>query len=243
MEVILLLTGCIKPNVQDRIVWSNPEVRKQQYIDAINWYLENTPYKLIFAENSGTDISSNFRIYENRTEFLTYESMPTVPDRSRSYKEMEILEYVKEHSEFLKLGWVIVKIMGRLQLFNIIKLTDYIVSKTKLSTNGFVSAYKNINRPDSDCKYIWFSSNFLPILIAQKEHIYADYPFEWATGDAIREAKSKGFHFIYPFQPSREHGSGSNGGIYDKTDKEFKSMLIKHKIKKLGFDLGIFPIK
>lgn len=104
MEVILLLTGCIKPNVTDKIVWSNPEVRKQQYVDAINWYLENTPYKLIFAENSGTDISSNFRMYESRTEFLTYESMPTVPDRSRSYKEMEILEYVYEHSEFLKWG-------------------------------------------------------------------------------------------------------------------------------------------
>ncbi len=101
MEVILLLTGCIKPNVTDKIVWTDPEVRKRQYIDAINWYLENTPYKLIFAENSGTDISSNFCQYEGRTEFLTYESKPTVPERSRSYKEMEILEYVYDNSEML----------------------------------------------------------------------------------------------------------------------------------------------
>jgi len=80
MEVILLLTGCIKPNVTDKIVWTEPEVRKQQYIEAINWYFDNTPYKLIFAENSGTDISSNFRQYERRTEFLPYESKLTVPD-------------------------------------------------------------------------------------------------------------------------------------------------------------------
>lgn len=243
MEVILLLTGCIKPNVTDKILWNDPEVRKRQYIDAINWYLENTPYKLIFAENSGTDISSCFCQYEGRTEFLTYESKPTVPERSRSYKEMEILEYVYDNSEMLNSGGVIVKITGRLQLLNIMKLTDYVVSKAKKSTNGFVSAYKNINRPDSDCKYIWFSSNFLPILTAQKEHVYADYPFEWATGDAIREAKQKGFRFIYPLYPSREQGRGSNGGVYDKTDKEFKNMLLKHQIKKIGFDLDIFPLK
>ena len=122
-------------------------------------------------------------------------------------------------------------------------MTDYIVSKAKRATNGFVSAYKNINRPDSDCKYIWFSSNFLPILTAQKEHVYADYPFEWATGDAIREAKKKNIRFIYPLQPSREHGRGSNGGIYDRTDEQFKKMLFGHQIKKIGFNLGIFPLK
>lgn len=243
MEVILLLTGCIKPNVIDKMVWNNPEVRKQQYIDAINWYLENTPYKLIFAENSNTDISSYFRQYEKRIEFMTYESLPIIPDRSRSYKEMEILEYVYNNSELIDSTGVIVKITGRLQLLNIVKLTDYVVSKAMKYTNGFVSAYKNINRPDSDCKYIWFSPNFLPILIAQKEHVYADYPFEWATGDAIRNAKLKGFHFIYPLQPSREHGRGGNGGVYDRTDEQFRKMMIIHQIKKIGFDFGIFPLK
>ena len=243
MEIILLLTACIKPNTTDKIVWTDPEERERQYIEAIKWYLTNTNYKLVFAENSGTDISNHFKDYNERIEFVTYKSAPTIPDRSRSYKEMEILEYVNKRSKLVKEGKVIVKITGRLILLNIVKLTDYILRKTNKKNGRWVSALKNINRPDSECKYIWFSPDFLPVLIAQKENIYAHYPFEWILGDAIREAKKKGFDFIFPLQPFMEHGVGSNGGIYDSSDKEFKRMLIKHKIKKLGFDLGIFPIK
>lgn len=51
MEIILLLTACIKPNTTDKIVWTDPEERERQYIEAIKWYLTNTNYKLVFAEN------------------------------------------------------------------------------------------------------------------------------------------------------------------------------------------------
>lgn len=102
MDVILLLTGCIVPNVTDKLYYSDPEERQRQYVEALRWYLNNTPYKIIFAENSGTDLSPLF--HTDRIEFLTYKSKPTVPERSRGYKEMEILEYVRDHSQFLNSG-------------------------------------------------------------------------------------------------------------------------------------------
>lgn len=55
--ITILLTGCIHPNTKDALVINDADVRKKQYMDAIHWYLVNTPYNIVFCENSGTDIS------------------------------------------------------------------------------------------------------------------------------------------------------------------------------------------
>lgn len=122
------------------------------------------------------------------------------------------------------------------------ELTAYVEKRARRCKTGFVSAYKNATRSDADCKYIWFSPNWLPYLLAQKENMYADYPFEWGTGDAIRASQKDGFKFIYPLHPSREHGRGSNGGEYDMTDLQYRKADHKHQMKRLFFDLGVFPL-
>lgn len=66
-NVVLLLTGCIKPNVTDVLRFTDPEAIKKQHVDAINWYLANAPYRLMFVENSGTNISCQFAEYSTRT--------------------------------------------------------------------------------------------------------------------------------------------------------------------------------
>lgn len=106
MEVIMLLTGCVTPNVTDKLNYAaQPEERKRQYVDAIRWYLDHTPYKLVFAENSGCDLSPLFEDYKDRTEFLTYKDT-TISNRSKGYKEMEILEYVRDTSRFIGGGQI-----------------------------------------------------------------------------------------------------------------------------------------
>ena len=65
MEVVLLLTACIKPNVTDKIAVSDWKKRELMYMDALNWYLDNTDYNIVFVENSGVDISNNFKNYLN----------------------------------------------------------------------------------------------------------------------------------------------------------------------------------
>ena len=103
-NVILLLTACIKPNVTDTIAVSDWHERQRMYVEAVQWYVDNTPYEILFVENSGTDISQLVNDKDGRVEFLTFNSPPTVPDRSRSYKEMEILEYAKAQSKTLNRG-------------------------------------------------------------------------------------------------------------------------------------------
>ena len=58
--ITIFLTGCIHANTKEGLAISDATVRKQQYIDAIQWYLNNTPYNIVFCENSGTDISNEF---------------------------------------------------------------------------------------------------------------------------------------------------------------------------------------
>ena len=241
MKTLLLLTGCIKPNCTDKIVCNDWQKRQEMYVSAINWYLENTDYDLTFCENSGTDISPLFAKWRGRVEFLTYYSAPTVPDRSRSYKEMEILEYVIEKSQKMKEAEMVVKITGRLQLLNVKKLVESIGRKVKNEAVGFVSAYKHSYKPWSDCKFIFFSPNFLPYLTMQKEKTSATYPFEWATGDAIRAAVAAGFKFVYPPYWDRVHGQGMNGGIYDKTPWQYFLGNLKNRLRVVLFKIGYFP--
>ena len=96
------------------LVVNNADTRKQQYLDAIHWYLNNTPYHIVFCENSGTVISLSelaMRGHDGaRLEILTYTSQPTIPERGKGYKEMEIIEYAFLHSAYLSKADIIIKV-------------------------------------------------------------------------------------------------------------------------------------
>ena len=65
MEYILLLTACINPDGMPFTCLADVGVRKKQYIEALNFYLKNTTRKIVFVENSGTDISSSFKDFQH----------------------------------------------------------------------------------------------------------------------------------------------------------------------------------
>lgn len=245
MEVILLLTACIKPNVTDYIAIPDYTERKNMYIDAINWYIRNTDFKIIFVENSGTNIEGNImKADSNRIEFLTFESKPTVPERSRSYKEIEILEYAFKHSRFLKKeDLIIVKITGRLILQNINDIIKSLLRKGR-KVKGFVSSAKNARKPFSDCRFIYFSKNFWPYLYKQKEKIWPTYGMEWVLGDAIRDAQKNGIKFIYPPLYEDIEGIGMSQGHSLKSHGfQLLKKKIKHFIIKILFNVKILPLK
>lgn len=132
MKVVLLLTGCVRPNVADAGVVIDTDMRKKQYVEAIEWYLSNTPYDVVFCENSGTDLSDCVKTENNgRVEFLTYNSDTNNRNRSKGYKEMEILEYIDRHSAKIADSDMLVKVTGRLVLLNIKELISLISLKVK----------------------------------------------------------------------------------------------------------------
>lgn len=117
---VLLLTGCINPNGMSHTVLQDPEIRKQQYISAIRYYLENTKIPIVFVENTNTDISGEFSTaeYSKRIEFITFSGNDFDKSKGKGYGEALMIEYALKNSKFLKRGSFVVKITGRLIIEN-----------------------------------------------------------------------------------------------------------------------------
>lgn len=123
MNKIIFLTACVKPNGMSYTKLNDVHIRKQQYIDALQWYLENTSYKIVFVENSNTDISENFTEWlteEERLEIHTFDGNEYEKNLGKGYGEARILQYGFEHSDFLKQeSDMVIKISGRYLCKNI----------------------------------------------------------------------------------------------------------------------------
>ena len=104
MTPILFLTACVNPNGMAYTKLNNPEVRLQQYKDALDWYLDHTDMKILLVENSGTDISSSYQkqIGEGRLEFLCFDGNNYDRFRGKGYGEAAIIAYGIAHSRLLK---------------------------------------------------------------------------------------------------------------------------------------------
>lgn len=55
-KILLLLTSCVTPqrNMPCTVV-SDTEVRKNEYLKSINWYLQHTTYDLAVIDSSNFD--------------------------------------------------------------------------------------------------------------------------------------------------------------------------------------------
>ena len=127
MQYIILLTGCINPNGMAFTALTDATIRLKQYVTAINYYLNNTNYPIVFSENSGTSINSYFNSYNNnkRLELLSFKGNNN-KDRGKGYGEAEIIDYALKKSliiESHKNNCSIIKITGRLIVRNIMELT------------------------------------------------------------------------------------------------------------------------
>lgn len=240
-RVCLLLTGCVNPNVKnDILAVTDSSVRRRQYGEAIRWYLYNTPYDVVFCENSGTDITSDFADIDTggRLEILTFVKSGG-GTRGKGYKEMEILEHIHDHSRLAAKAQLLVKITGRLILLNI----KTIVNDLRGRRYDFVSLVHDACHRYCDSRFIFFTPQFLPILTSRKEDIKG-YPinFEVVTTYAIDDARSRGFRFVFPRHAWRIHGvSGGMGIDYDTSWKQYLKADLRHQIKRPLFWLGLLP--
>lgn len=123
-ENILLLTSTINPNGMTYTVLQDRNIRQEQYIKAIHFYLANTPYKIVFCDNSDIDISEGFLDYikSGRIEFITFMGNDFDKTKGKGYGEAKIILYAIENSKFLKQNCYVTKITGRIIIRNICEL-------------------------------------------------------------------------------------------------------------------------
>ena len=58
-KYVIVLTACINPGKMIHTSLTDVDIRRRQYEDALEFYLLQTDYPIVFVENSGTDISGD----------------------------------------------------------------------------------------------------------------------------------------------------------------------------------------
>lgn len=117
----ILLTACVNPGKMIYTSVVDKDIRVSHYLNALDYYLRNTIWPIVFVENTGVDISESFEKYieGGRLEYLTFCGNDFDKNRGKGYGEAIILEYAVNHSAFLQKADFIVKITGRLKLLDI----------------------------------------------------------------------------------------------------------------------------
>lgn len=197
-NITLLLTACINPNGMSYTVLQDPNERKIQYEEALNYYLTKTKCKIVFVENTGTYIGDKFQeaIDSNRLEFITFNGNNYSRSLGKGHGEALIIEKAFSKSLFLKESAIVAKITGRLKIMNIQKLLQEATFKSQstvfgiyewnenyIKSNFFIaptSFYKEyfLNMKDqiNDSKHVWFEH---VLYQAVNKWLYAGQNFHW----------------------------------------------------------------
>lgn len=202
MEIVLLLTACIDPQGMSNTKLQNPLTRQQQYEEALNYYLKETFFKIVFVENSNIYIGGKYQneIEKGRLEIITFSGNNYPKERGKGYGEMLIIMKAVEQSLFLKSNSLIIKVTGRLIVSNINQICKTAISYSSkpivisefLNDNYFYSrvfiapihffshyAFPLIHKID-DSKSIYFESVMLEALLAWLKDGLLYSPFNYA---------------------------------------------------------------
>ncbi len=165
----ILLTACINPDGMSFTKISDKNIRMDQYRKALDFYLANTSFPIIFAENSNIDISQYYtkHINNDRLEILTFSGNDN-KERGKGYGEANIIEYAINNSKILDKETMIVKITGRLIVENI---NEVITKKFPLQDKECVICSFNSDFTFPDSRIIISPISFLRHLIEDKEEI------------------------------------------------------------------------
>lgn len=216
MDYVILLTGCINPNGMSFTKLSDINIRMKQYMEAIDFYLGNTAYPIIFAENSGTDISEHYAkdVINKRLEILSFEGNSN-KKKGKGYGEAEIIDYVLKNSQTIKSingDCSIIKITGRLIISNINKIIN---TRLLFQHNNSILASFNSNFSFVDSRIFIAPIDFYKSFLHKKEEINDsnNYYFENALADCI--IKENRYRY-YPFyvEPQIIGQSGTTGNYY-----------------------------
>lgn len=193
MKLVLLLTACITPSGMAYTALQDPKVRTAQYLQALQWYLDNTNYLIIMCENTNyrLDVRFNKYIENGRLEYLSFNGNNSFDKkRGKGVGESLILKYVIENSRYLNNDDVILKMTGRQVLVNIKEVVETCTNTNCVYANftkqnlGIMAAYsqfficpvlflKNIflketNRLD-DSRFYYFEHLLYDSMIKWKE--------------------------------------------------------------------------
>ena len=214
-NTVLLLTACVNPGGMSYTLVQNPKEREEQYVSAIQYYIDNTHFKILVVENTGVDLEHYFNC-EPRLEFLSFNGNDYNKLLGKGYGEGQILKYAYDFSRFISDCSFVVKITGRHIVTNLNQIVFLLNASGKIS-NCFFSGvvYKDLFEIISDC-YIC-SSEFYPEFLLKNIEECNDSKgvyFEHILFKSFLSAQEKRHYRFIPFPLPISQSGVSGSGNY-----------------------------
>lgn len=219
---VLLLTACLNPDGMSFTKVTDPEIRKEQYVTALRFYLKHTHYPVVFCENSGNDLSPVFpeEISSGRLEVLTFAGNKH-KEKGKGFGECEIIGHALQHSQIIRqcLGQskvthtdlLVVKITGRLIIKNI---EDIIKKRLPLQKDEELVCKMDTFSMFASSEVFIASLGLLNAIVDNKERLNDNKGF-WFEHLLAKLAMEMQCHY-FPFytEPLVQGISGSEGKSY-----------------------------
>lgn len=247
-EIILLMTGCVNPGIMPNTALTDCSKRFQQYVSAIQFYLSYTPYKIVFVENTSTDLSTCFpkSVNNGRCEFITFEGNDFDHELGKGYGEGIILKEAFDKSKFLNRNAYVLKLSGRYIISNIKDFLQRSLKTKKFANNDIIcniNPWKRGGRRYAcsvifGADYDFYKSYLLPCLekIDESKKIW----FEHILYDSIRFAIEQDYRlYNFPIPIIKEVESGSSGAVFKHPNK---LVYFAYRIKFLCYKLNLIRL-
>ncbi len=231
----LLLTATVNPGDMVHTALRDPVVRRQQYLDAIRFWLQQTHLPIVFVENSGNDLSGDFKdaVEGNRIQFLTFEGNSGNRQRGKGYGELGCMEYGFAHSPALRGADFVFKVTGRLQIPNFGRFYRHLLRHPGIRL--LIDFKLKLSYADSRL-YGFAPPFFFTYLLPYKEAVNdaAGIYFEHVLAKAALKAIAEEYQFsALPALPRYTGTSGTYNTDYTLSPFSFFRNSCKYKIKYL----------
>lgn len=147
-STVILLTACVDPKGMIFTTLNNRDIRKEQYIQSIKWYLNRTNLPIVIVDNSLFDFSPFFSqdIKKGRLECLAFDGNNFNANLGKGFGEGEIMRYAFENSLFIHKCKTVIKITGRYIIENLV---------SQLRIISFVPKWRQVVFTDTIEGYPW----------------------------------------------------------------------------------------
>lgn len=229
MKHIILLTSCVNPNGMPFTALSDINVRKQQYLDALRFYVNNTPLPIVYVDNSNVDIKEYnviSNIVDDRLELLSFDGNHD-KEHGKGYGELEIIDYAIKHSNIINSNKnvSIIKITGRLVIVNIMTILNQLKYNILPSSNSVICSM-NSDFSMADSRLLIAPLNFYKRLIENRmaindsEGVYLEH----VLCSLIKKQNLYAFHTFFS-EPQYQGVSGSTNITYEAKKHTFSEKI------------------
>ena len=229
MKRVILLTSCVNPNGMPFTALSDINVRKQQYLAALRFYVNNTSMPIVYVDNSNVDINEYnvfSNIAEDRIELLSFDGNHD-KEHGKGFGELEIIDYAIKYSRIINnnKNVSLIKITGRLVIVNIasiLKQLKYYI----LPSSKSVICSMNSDFSMADSRLLIAPLNFYKRLIENRmaindsEGVYLEH----VLCSLIKKQNLYAFHTFFS-EPQYQGVSGSTNITYEAKKHTFREKI------------------